>query len=117
MRLIDELTQRLACESSVFRAQLLREDVARLQRLDALARSTPDAHAYRNAARRLGWTAQDARTHELGEPLDRLIDAVRDGARGDDADARIRAAWIVLWDVRLERLVGCLSSPVPKPDT
>ena len=53
--LIDELNARAASESSLFRAQLLREDAARLAKLDALARSDQDDDTYRRAARRLGW--------------------------------------------------------------
>ncbi len=117
MRLIDELAQRIAGETSLFRAQLLREDVARLVRLDQLARTIADPTAYRQAGRRLGWTAQDARTGELAEPLDRLLDAVRDAVASDDERAQdvVRDAWAELTRVRVERLVGCLSTPAPKP--
>ena len=31
------------------------------------------------------------------------------------AQARVRDAWAELTRVRVERLVGCLSTPVPKP--
>ncbi len=118
MRLIEELQSQVAIEPSLFRAQLFREDIARLAKLDQLARSAPDVDTYRRAGRRLGWTAQDARTGELGEALDRLLDAVRDARSGDAddaADARIRDAWLELTRVRMEQLVGCLSTPVPKP--
>ena len=118
MRLIDELEERATSEASLFRAQLMREDAGRLRKLAELVRATPDAETYRRAGRRLGWTAQDARTSELGEALERLLDAVRDAhATGaDDAgQARIREAWVELTRVRMERLVGCLSTPVPKP--
>ncbi len=120
MHLVDELEYRLAAEPSLFRAQLLREDIARLGKLDALARESADVEAYRDAGRRLGWTAQDARTGELREVLDRLLDAVHAAATGAadpaDAEARLRAAWLELTRVRMERLVGCLSTPVPKPE-
>ncbi len=112
--LIDELERRLAAESSLFRAQLLREDIGRLRRLDALARSSLDAEGYRRAARRLGWTASDARTHELGQALERLLDAVR-AAQGEDGEAEVREAWSELTRLRLQTLVGCLSTPVPRP--
>lgn len=118
MPLIDELEQLAAAEPSMFRAQLLREDVARLRRLFELARTAPDDDTYRRAARRLGWTAQDARTGELHEPLDALLDAVRaaPGAVSQQAaEARIRDAWFELTRIRIERLIGCLSTPVPKP--
>jgi hypothetical protein len=119
VRLIDELTERIASETSLFRAQLMREDVARLAKLDALARAGTDDDAYRRAARRLGWTAQDARTGEIADALDRLLDAVRDAAgdaAGEAAQARIREAWLELTRARLERLVGCLSTPAPRPE-
>jgi len=118
MRLIEVLEQRLASESSLFRAQLLREDIARLGKLDALARSALDADAYRRAGRRLGWTAQDARTGELVEALDRLLDLWRDAladAQPEHFDARMLQAWQELTRMRLETMVGCLSTPVPRP--
>jgi hypothetical protein len=119
MRLIDELERLAAVEPSLFRAQLLREDVARLRKVDELARTSPDVETYARDARRLGWTAQDARTDELSGPLKELLDAVRDAKRNADADAaaeaRVREAWTELTRVRMERLVGCLSMPVPKP--
>ena len=118
MPLIEELEQLAAAEPSLFKAQLLREDVVRLRRLFELARSSPDENAYRGAARRLGWTAQDARTGELRAPLDALLIAVRDASSApspEAAEARVRDAWLELTRVRIERLVGCLSTPVPKP--
>ena len=118
MRLIDELEQRLAGEPSLFRAQLLREDIGRLRKLDALARSTLDAEGYRRAGRRLGWTPLDARTGVLGDVLDRLLDAVRDSLGNvevERSEARVREAWLELTRFRLERMVGCLATPVPKP--
>ena len=118
MTLIDELEQLAAAEPSLFRAQLLHEDVVRLRRLYELAHTSSDEETYRRAARRLGWTAQDARTGELREPLEALLDAVR-GARGavspEAAEGRVREAWLELTRIRIERLVGCLSTPVPKP--
>lgn len=116
--MIDTLRERLAHESSLFHAQLLREDIARLARLESLAASAASFDAFRDAARRLGWTQGDARTHELAEPLDALLDAVYASSRGSaDAaqEARIEAAWRALYRLRMERLVGCLSPPVPKP--
>ena len=118
MRLIEELERRLGREDSLFRAQLLREDIARLSRLRELARGSADATAYRNAALRLGWTQGDARTRELGAPLDALIGAVREyetGGGGGGLETRIVEAWTELHRVRMERLVGCLATPLPKP--
>ena len=110
MQLVDKLSALLSEETSMFRAQLLREDIARLKKLEALAQSAPDAEAFRKAGLRIGWTQGDARTHELREPLVRLLDAVY-ASREDE----IAAAWEALHRARMEKLVGCLSTPVPKP--
>lgn len=118
MRLIAELEQRVTQEQSLFRAQLLREDIARLRRLEELARLAPDLAAFKQAASRIGWTQGDARTHELGSALDRFLEAVHAGhiATPDDGqEMDIREAWLELHRTRMERLVGCLSTPVPKP--
>ena len=118
MRLAEELERSLAAEASYFRAQLLREDLARLRKLSELASTSADRAAYANAARLLGWTQGDARTQELAHVLAPLFDAVYDyehGEAGDAIEARIRDAWMALTRERLERLVGCLSTPVPRP--
>jgi hypothetical protein len=110
MRLLEKLAVLLSEEKSLFRAQLLREDIARLKKLEALAHSAPDLEAFKKAGTRIGWTQGDARTHELAEPLARLLEAVY-ASRDED----IVLAWEALHRARMERLVGCLSTPVPKP--
>jgi hypothetical protein len=118
MRLIEELERRLEEEQSLFRAQLLREDIARLIRLRELARSAGDLAAFKKASLRLGWTQGDLRTQELRVPLDALVDAIyayETGAGGGGQEARIIEAWTELHRTRMERLTGCLSTPVPKP--
>jgi len=118
MRLIEDLERRLERETSLFQAQLLREDVARLSQLRELARTSDDPAAYARAAMRLGWTPGDARTAELRPALDELVEAVRAYEREGAGDARetaIEMAWGRMHRVRMERLVGCLTTPVPKP--
>ena len=118
MRLVDELERLATIEPSMFKAQLLREDAVRLRRLFELAETSPDEATYKRAARRLGWTAQDARTGELRAPLEALFDAVhgaRDAASPEAAEARIRDAWFELTNIRINRLIGCLSTRVPEP--
>ena len=116
MQWIDELERQAVREASLFRAQLLREDVARLRELVELVRTVPDAEGFRRAGHRLGWVARDARSEEIGPALERLFEAVREAQRTADAadEARARDAWVELTRVRLERLVGCLGTPVPK---
>ena len=110
MRLIDELERLAAAEESPFRRQLLREDVARLRKLEELRRSSPDEESFRKAGMRLGWTQGDARTAELEEPLQALLRQVYEAN-----EAGIVAAWNELHRVRMERLLGCLSTPAPRP--
>ena len=110
MQLLEKLSVLLAAETSLFRAQLLREDIARLKKLEALARDAKDAEGFRKSGMRVGWTQGDARTHELREPLERLLDAVY-----ASREEEIVASWEALHRARMERLVGCLSTPVPKP--
>lgn len=118
MRLIDDLERALAGEDSLFRIQLLREDIARLKKLRELARGASDPAAFKEAGMRIGWTAGDARTAELRAPLEELLDkiyALERGDAGGEIDTRVAEAWHALHRLRMERLLGCLSTPVPKP--
>jgi hypothetical protein len=126
MHLMRELERKLETEQSYFQAHLLREDIARLTRMRDLARDAADAIAFRKAVLRLGWTAGDLRTHEIREPLEMLADAIysyvtgtsegtSEGTNDREQEARIEQAWLILHRVRMERLMGCLSTPVPKP--
>lgn len=115
MQLIDDLERRVAREPSLFQAQLLREDIARLRKLQELARTAKDEVEFKNAGMRVGWTQGDARTAELREPLEALLDAVYRFERGDiKQNMHIGECWQVLHRVRMERLLGCLSTPAPR---
>jgi hypothetical protein len=118
MRLIEDIERRLAAEESPFQAQLMREDIRRLGALRELARTAGNAEACRKESMRLGWTQGDLRTQELRAPLEMLADAIHQyeaGARGEAQETRIIEAWIALHRTRMERLVGCLATPLPKP--
>ncbi|HEX5094169.1 MAG TPA: hypothetical protein VFV84_15915 [Burkholderiales bacterium] len=111
MKLAAVLEQALAGEESLFRAQLLREDLARLAKLEALAATAADAEAFVKAGMRVGWTPGDARTGELREALGPFLRALYAGD-----DAATLDAWEALHRVRMERLLGCLTTPVPRPE-
>jgi len=115
MQLIGRLELLVGKEESLFRAQLLREDIARLRKLQELAQAAQDEPAFKKAGMRIGWTQGDARTHELREPLERLLAAVYAFEKEAAQEAPIAEAWEALHRARMERLVGCLSTPVPKP--
>ena len=119
MRLIGELERTAAAEASPFRAQLLKEDAARLRKLLDLARSATDMNAFVLAGRRLGWTQGDARTDEILPALVPFLEVVfdhRSGSVDERQEERIRAAWLALHRLRMERLIGCLSTPAPRPE-
>jgi hypothetical protein len=117
LRLLAELERAIGAEESLFRRQLLREDRARLERLREIASNAADREAFLAAGRRLGWTQGDQRTGELQPALDALLEEVFAYERGqadDAAEERIRGAWTRLIRERVEKLVGCLSNPVPR---
>jgi hypothetical protein len=118
MQLVRELERLLEQEDSLFRAQLLREDLARLAKLRALAQGEADPAAFMKAGMHFGWTQGDARTGELREVLEPLLAAVyafEKGKRDAEQEALIAESWRALARVRMERLVGCLSTPAPRP--
>jgi hypothetical protein len=90
-----------------------------MQRLEALARESVDLDAFVRDGMRIGWTQGDARTQELRAPLQRLLELVFRSERGgadEQMERDLRDAWTTLHNFRMERLVGCLATPVPKPD-
>ena len=111
MHLLAELEQRLEAEESVFRAQLLREDIARLHKLEALAREHADPEGFAKAGLYIGWTQGDFRTHEIKEPLEVLLAAFHTyetGGQSDELDRALRTAWAAFDRARMEKLLGCL---------
>lgn len=120
MRLLDDFASQLDVEHSYFRQHLLREDIGRIGRLVELARAEADVAAFVTAGLKSGWTPEDRRTHELRPALEPLLTALHARARSAGADAavsddRIADLWRAFEDLRMHRLVGCLSR-VPKPD-
>jgi hypothetical protein len=118
MQLLERLEASLRGEESAFRAQLLREDLARLHRLHQLAGAAPDALAFRKEAMMIEWTPGNARTRELEPALGSLLEAFHAATTADaaaDAEERLLAAWQTFEARRLERLVGCLAR-VPRPE-
>jgi hypothetical protein len=111
MNFIDELEARLSGEESMFRAQMLREDVARLRRLVELAALHDDREEYRRAGACIGWTNDDMRTHELMPQLRPLLDAVYDWQRGahrQEAEQAVESAWDAFHVERMRKLLHSL---------
>ena len=111
MHLLAELEQRRDTEESVFHAQLLREDIARLRRLEAMAREHADLESFAKAGLYIGWTQGDFRTHEIKAPIEALLaafHAYETGGQSDELDSALRTAWADFDRARMEKLLGCL---------
>jgi hypothetical protein len=111
MRILKEMQECAGGEQSLFRAQLLREDIARLETLIALAAENDSLDAFRKAGLVIGWTPGELRTHEIKEPLEDFLAAVfayETGGRTAGLDAALTQAWTALDRTRMGKLVGCL---------
>jgi hypothetical protein len=111
MHLVEELQSWIDAEESLFRAQLLREDMARLGKLAELAQSQESYEGYAKEGLYIGWTQGDFHTQLLKEPIEALMAAVHayeTGGRTDVQDQAVRQAWGVFHRMRLDKLVHCL---------
>ena len=108
MQICDELQSRLQREESMFRAQLMREDIVRLERLVALADSSEDLAAFKKAGTYISWTQNDMMTHLLASSLDGLLDAIYAWRKTAGDEAAINTAWLAFCAERNEKLIKCL---------
>jgi hypothetical protein len=110
MRLLERLQDQASTDDSIFRRQLAKEDLARLEILRRLATQASDLEAFRKEGKYIGWTQGDMRTHDLRETLDKFLDAFFSAARTPDpnSEATLEAAWITFHNDRMEKLVHCL---------
>lgn len=99
----------LAGEESYFRQALMREDLARLDRLEASAASAADRTAFLKEAVYFGWTVNDMRTHELREVLDPFLVAFHAASQSADDHGDLIPLWLTLDHLRMDRIVGCLT--------
>lgn len=113
MKLTEDLRAAAAAAPSMFSAQLLKEDVLRLEKLEQLARIERDPERYRRAAMVLGWTQGDFRSFELNPELADFVAAVfaHCAPRPSVDAAEIDVRWSALHRRRMDLLVGCLSRP------
>ncbi|MBS0270663.1 MAG: hypothetical protein JSS54_17035 [Proteobacteria bacterium] len=117
MELLDRLEAATHTTENYFLAYLLKEDINRLRRLEALSRSAPDLETFKKEGSMIGWTDMDRRTWELKASLDPFLEAFYASALGHNPNnaSRLDAAWNALCASRMDILVGCLSR-VPRPD-
>jgi hypothetical protein len=116
--LIERLQAEAAAEPSFFRVHLLREDIRRLEEAQALAARSASAEAFHEGFASLAWAPSPERALEFAPEIARVAQCLYpDGSSGSAAlNDETWWAWVTLQNRRLERLLGCLSSPVPKLD-
>ncbi len=110
MLLIDKLQLQLESEASPFRAQLIREDLDRLTKLQDLAAKHEDLQEFIDAGLYIGWTRDDMRTHELRDELSSLLEAIFCQRRQDPSEALeddVIKAWITFSKKRMETVIHC----------
>lgn len=118
MKLLDQLERALSAEESYFRAQLLREDVARLKALRELASKAISPESFLEDGLGLEWTPGGLRNQQLKGALEPLLEAfcfADKSGPGADTDAHLLRAWYAFDAQRMDVLLGCLSR-VPRPD-
>ncbi len=111
MKLIDMMKARATVEDSYFRAALLREDIARLEKLMRIASDCENLAQFEKDGLFVGWTQGDLRTGELKEPLAPLMAAIFGYQHGDTSDAmeeKIIDLWMDFNQQRMKILVHCL---------
>ena len=117
MRLLDTLQRLVAEEESPFRAQLAREDVARLRQLQELARSAPDLAALKQRGIVLAGPRETRAPRSCARRSKHWWTPSMPAKPGRATAGRRRASRSLdrAPSARMERLVGCLTTPVPKP--
>lgn len=111
MKLLRTLQDQLEREQSPFRVQLLKEDIGRIERLQALADAAGDLSEFQNAGSRIGWTQNDMMTHRIADPLNRVLEAIylyHHGPKAEEDERRVHDAWLGLCAERNEKLIKCL---------
>ncbi len=110
MTLSEELKSVMARTESVVQKQLLVEDVARIERLEELARTHPSYEDFEHQGLFIGWTQGDFRTAELHGSLKPLLRTLHQATQAptDAAHEEVRECWIAFNQERSQRLVGCL---------
>ena len=111
MKLVEHLNSVMSENASYVQAYLAKEDLARVEKLRALAKSAQDAIAMEKDGLYIGWSKDDMRTHELSQPLKALIAAIysyENGGASETLDNQIMDIWAAFHTLRLKVLVHCL---------
>ncbi|MGI9386978.1 MAG: hypothetical protein ACR2OX_06075 [Methyloligellaceae bacterium] len=111
MRLIEQLEASVAGEESPFRTQLVREDVARLRKLQSLVANTASRGDFMKEGMFIGWTQADARTHQIKDAVATFLEAFfayETGGKSPEDEDSLQSAWATFDAERMEKLIRCL---------
>lgn len=110
MQLISQMHHWIETSESRVHAQLLREDVARLEKLIALVDSSANEAACLKDGLYIGWTQGDFTTYQLKPEIEALIAAVyahETTGRTEDLNRATQTTWVAFHNARIEKLVHC----------
>ncbi len=110
MRLIENLEDIAQNHESLFRRQLAKEDLARIEKLALLVKTSDDLAAFLKEGLYIGWTQNDMRTHELADRINPLLGAFYDiwTSGISEQETQIAPLWAAFERERLQKLVHCL---------
>ncbi len=111
MKLIETLQKLQKEEQSYFRSALLREDIARLEKLQKMARTCNSLAQFEKDGLYIGWTQGDLRTGELKEallPLMTVIFSYVKGRQDEATEQELLDKWATFNALRMKTLVHCL---------
>ncbi len=111
MKLLEDLTNAANNVDSPFQSQLIREDIARLNKLLDLAGASATFKDFRKEGFYIGWTRDDLRTMEMAETLDRFLDTFYRFVVGENSavtEQELIQDWSSFNRDRMEKLIGCL---------
>ncbi len=111
MKLLEDLANAANNVDSPFQSQLIREDIARLNKLRELAGSSTTFDDFRKEGFYIGWTRDDLRTMDMKATLEWLLAAfyrLETGEGSPAAEQDLNQAWSAFNRDRMEKLIGCL---------
>ncbi len=111
MQLVKTLNNIISGDAGYVQTQLAKEDLARVKKLQELAKTCQNEAEMIKQGLYIGWTNGDIRTHELATPLKQLIKAIysyENGQASESLDQKIMDIWAGFHKLRLKTLIHCL---------
>lgn len=111
MELIRFLEEAAGNSASYFQQFLAKEDLARVEKLVEMARTSENCPSFLKDGIFIGWTKDDLHTHELKPALEPLLAKIfeyENGCNSSASEAQIMQLWHEFHALRLKTLLHCL---------